>query len=119
MQGYETVLIMDPNVTEEDQNTLLEKFRGIVQGQGGKVVQHAKWGRRKLAYEVSKREYGLYHLLYLDHTPAALKALENQFRFEEHVIKWMSVAVEDVEAEHAAFDKLRTQGSLSQTLSER
>jgi small subunit ribosomal protein S6 len=119
MQGYESIVILDPNLTEEQQTGLLDKFKGIVEGQGGKIVQHAKWGRRKLAYEVKKRDYGLYHLFYLDHTPPAVKALEHQYRFEENVLKWMSVAVEDVEGEHAAFEKLRTGGSAAQTLSER
>lgn len=119
MQGYESIVILDPNLTEEQQNALLDKFKGIVTGQGGKVIQHAKWGRRKLAYEVKKRDYGHYHLFYLDHTPAALKALEHQYRFEEGVLKWMSVKVDDVKAEHAAFEKLCTQGSAAQTLSER
>lgn len=119
MQGYESIVILDPNLTEEQQTVLLDKLKGIIEGQGGKIVQHAKWGRRKLAYEVKKKDYGLYHLFYLDRTPPALKALEGQLRFEETVLKWMSVAVEDVEAEHAAFEKLRTGGSAAQTLSER
>ena len=119
MQGYEAVFILDPNATEEVQNGLLDKFKAIVEGQGGKIVQHAKWGRRKLAYEVKKRSHGIYHLYYISHAPQAIKALESQFRLEEGVLKWLSVAVEDMEAEHAAFEKLRTHGSLSQTLSER
>jgi small subunit ribosomal protein S6 len=119
MQGYESIVILDPNLTEEQQTQLLDKFKGIVEGQGGKVVQQARWGRRRLAYEVKKRDYGIYHLFYLDHAPKALKALEHQFRFEENVLKWISVKVEDVESEHAAFEKLRTQGSAAQSLSER
>jgi len=119
MQGYESIFILDPNATDEAQTSLLDKFKGIIEGQGGRIVQHAKWGRRKLAYEVKKRSHGIYHLFYIDHAPKAVKALESQLRLEENVLKWMSVAVEDVEAEHAAFEKLRTQGSLSQTLTER
>jgi small subunit ribosomal protein S6 len=119
MQGYESIFILDPNAPDEIQTGLLDKFKAIVEGQGGKLVQHAKWGRRKLAYEVKKRSHGIYHLYYISHAPQAVKALESQFRLEENVLKWLSVAVEDVEAEHAAFEKLRTQGSLSQTLTER
>jgi small subunit ribosomal protein S6 len=119
MLGYEAVFILDPNAPDEVQTGLLDKFKAIVEGQGGKIVQHAKWGRRKLAYEVKKRTHGIYHLFYISHAPKAVKALESQFRIEENVLKWLSVAVEDVEGEHAAFEKLRTQGSLSQTLTER
>jgi len=119
MQGYEAIFILDPNTTDEVQTGMLDKFKSIIEGQGGKIVQHAKWGRRKLAYEMKKRSHGIYHLFYISHAPKAVKALESQFRIEENVLKWLSVAVEDVEAEHMAFEKLRTQGSLSQTLTER
>ena len=119
MQGYESIFILDPNTPDEAQTALVDKFRGLVQAQGGQVVQHVKWGRRKLAYPVKKRDFGVYHLFYVNHAPAAVKALESQFRYEEHVLKWLSVAVPDVEAEHANFEKLRTQGSLAKTLTER
>jgi small subunit ribosomal protein S6 len=82
------------------------------------VVHHTVWGRRKLAYEVNKREYGIYHLLYLDKSPQALRAMENSFRIDESVIKWMSVAVDDVDKELQAFQKLMSDGSIAQTLTE-
>jgi small subunit ribosomal protein S6 len=119
MQGYESIFIVDPNVTEEQLTGLLDKFRGLVEHQGGKVVQHAFWGRRKLAYNVKKRDYGLYHVFYLDRSPNALKVLEHQFQIEDNVLKWLSVAVDDVEAEHIALEKLKSHGSAAQTLSER
>jgi small subunit ribosomal protein S6 len=81
-------------------------------------VHHTAWGRRKLAYEVKKREYGFYHLLYLDRTPDALRALENSFRIDDTILKWMSVAVDDVNKEMADFDKLRSEGSIAQTLTD-
>jgi len=54
----------------------------------------------------------------MDKTPDALRALENTFRIDDSVIKWMSVSVEDVEKEFTDFEKLKTEGSVSRTLSE-
>lgn len=118
MQGYEAIFILDPETGEEDQTSLIDKYKSLVDSSGGKVVHHTTWGRRKLAYEVKKREYGLYHLFYMDRTPDALRALENTFRIDENVIKWMSVSVEDLEKEHTDFERLKTEGSLAQKLSE-
>ena len=118
MQGYESILIFDPETTDEAQQQLIEKYKGLIGSAGGQVRHHVVWGRRKLAYEVKKREFGIYHLLYLDHAPDALRALENSFRIDDNVLKWMSVAVDDVDQELQAFEKLRTEGSLAQTLSE-
>ncbi|HKI99918.1 MAG TPA: 30S ribosomal protein S6 [bacterium] len=118
MQGYESVLVLDPETSDEAQNELIEKYKSLVGTNGGQVLHHAVWGRRKLAYEVEKRQYGIYHLLYLDKTPQALKAMETSFRIDDAVIKWLSVAVEDVSKEFEAFEKLKTEGSIAQTLTE-
>jgi small subunit ribosomal protein S6 len=118
MQGYESVLIFDPETSDEAQKDLIEKYKSLVGSNGGQVLHHTVWGRRKLAYEVEKRQYGVYHVLHLDKTPAALRALENSFRIDDPVIKWMSVFVEDVSKEFEAFEKLRRDGSIAQTLTE-
>jgi small subunit ribosomal protein S6 len=119
MQGYESVIILDPNVTEEDQQGLLVRLKETVAGEGGSVVHEVPWGRRKLAYPVKKRDYGIYHLLYLDHSPNALTALERVLRYDDKVIKWMTVSVEDVDGEFGKFEKLKVDGSFAQNLSDR
>jgi small subunit ribosomal protein S6 len=118
MQGYESILILDPEASDEAQKETIEKYKSLIGTNGGQVVHHAVWGRRKLAYEVKKRQYGVYHLLYLDRSPQALRALENSCRIDDSIIKWMSVAVEDVNKEFEAFEKLKSDGSIAQTLTE-
>ena len=118
MQGYESIFILDPETVEEDQNGLIEKFKELIGANGGAVVHHTTWGRRKLAYEVKKHQFGIYHLFYLDKTPDALRALENTFRIDDSVIKWMSVSVEDVDKEFSDFEKLKSEGSIAKSLGE-
>ena len=119
MQGYESIIILDPGLTEENQAALLTKAKDIFKGQGGSVVHETQWGRRKLAYPVKKMDYGHFYLLYLDHTPEALKALENTLRLDEGVLKWQTVSVESVDEEFTKFEHLKTEGSMAQTLSDR
>ena len=118
IQGYETIFILHPETGEEDQDGLIEKFKKLIGANGGEVLHHTTWGRRKLAYEVKKNKFGFYHLFYMDKTPDALRALENSFRIDDSVIKWMSVSVEDVEKEFADFEKLKSEGSAAKSLSE-
>ena len=72
-----------------------------------------------MAYKVRKREFGIYHFLYTDRAPAAVQQVESQFRYNEDVIKWLTMAVEDVDAEVTAFQKLRDEGSLAKQISDR
>ena len=118
MQGYESVVILDPETSDEAQKEVIEKYKSLVGSNGGQVLHHTVWGRRRLAYDVKKKQYGIYHLLYLDHTPQALKAMEASFRIDDSVLKWMSVAVDDVTKELESFEKLRSEGSIAQTLTE-
>ena len=119
MNGYEIVFIMDPNVGEEGQKDIVDKAKSAIAENGGKVVHEVDWGRRKLAYRIKKREYGNYHMFYMDRAPAAVKQVESQFRYNEDVIKWLTLAVDDVDAEFTAFEQLRTDGSLARQISDR
>ena len=119
MKGYEIIFIVDPNIGEEGQQALLDKTKEIYAGAGGSVIHDANWGRRKLAYRVKKLEYGIYFLLYVDRVADALKDLENQFRFNPDIIKWQTVAIDDVDQEHAAFQQLKSEGTLAQKISDR
>ncbi len=119
MKGYEIIFIVDPNVGEEGQQELLDKTKEVYTGAGGAVVHDASWGRRKLAYPVNKLEYGIYFLLYVDRVADALKELENQFRFNAEIIKWQTVAIDDVDQEHSAFQQLKNEGTLAQKISDR
>lgn len=119
MKGYELIFILDPNTGDEAKTAVMDRVKSIVSSNGGNIVHEMSWGRRKLAYRVKKREFGIYQVLYTDHAPAAVKEVETQFRFSEDVIKWQTVAVEDVNAEIAAFDKLRNEGSLAKQIGDR
>lgn len=119
MKGYEIIYILDPNTGEEARTQMLERVKSIVSTHGGQVLHDTSWGRRKLAYRMKKRDYGVYQVLYTDHAPAAVKEVETQFRFAESIIKWQSVAVADVEQEFTAFEKLRSEGSLAKQIGDR
>lgn len=119
MKGYEIIFIVDPNIGEEGQQALLDKTKEVYAGAGGSVIHEVNWGRRKLAYRVKKLDYGIYFLLYVDRVAGALKDLENQFRFNPDIIKWQTVAIDDVDQEHAAFQQLKSEGTLAQKISDR
>lgn len=110
-EGYESIFILDPGISEQDQADLVVKLRTLVEQQGGEVLRHVVWGRRRLAYVVKKHAYGIYHVFYLNLIPQALHELEQHFRLNERVIKWLSVRVKDVSHEHAEFIRLLNEGS--------
>ncbi len=110
-KGYESIFIVNPDLGEQEQADLVTKLTQVVTKEAGKVLHHVVWGKRKLAYPVKKHLQGIYHVFYLDHSHGALRALENAFRLNDPVLKWMSVLTEDVEEAFGEFEKLRQKDS--------
>jgi len=45
------------------------------------------WGRRRLAYEIKKKAEGIYAVIDLRATPAAVAELDRQLRLNESVLR--------------------------------
>lgn len=118
MREYETTLIVQPEISDEGREALVQKLDTLVAGQGGVRLALDDVGKRKLAYEINKFQKGHYLTLqYLDKAKgAAVKELERQLRIEESVLRFLTVMVNpeviDVEArkvEAAEQERVRKQ----------
>ena len=70
MRKYETIFILHPSLDEEAVKAAEEKFKGVIENGGGVVENVDFWGKRKLAYEISKVNEGYYKMCIRDrHIP--------------------------------------------------
>ena len=60
---YEAFYIVKPDITEADVQKIADRFKGIVENQGGTVERAGKWDKRKLAYEINGFKEGTYVLM--------------------------------------------------------
>ena len=95
MRKYETIFILDPDLEEEQAQSLIEKVKGIITQGNGEILKVEDWGKRKLAYEVKKKPKGHYILIHFLGSPALLSELERNFRVMDAVIKFQSVRLEE------------------------
>ena len=72
MTEYEILLMLDPELPEERQTTIVGRIRELVEKGGGSWDGQDTWGRRHLAYEIDKKTEGAYHLLHLTCEPETL-----------------------------------------------
>ena len=91
MRKYETIFILDPDLEEEQSQSLIEKVKGIITQTNGEILKVEDWGKRKLAYEVKKKSKGHYILIHFSGSPTLLSELERNFRVMDAVIKYQSV----------------------------
>jgi small subunit ribosomal protein S6 len=100
MRRYETIIIIDPDLSEEDRSPLFERFEGLIPQLEGMAVEFDEWGVRKLAYEVKKKTRGYYLRLDYCGTGALVDEIERFCRIDDRVLKYMTVLLDkDVDLE--------------------
>jgi small subunit ribosomal protein S6 len=87
MRHYEVVVILDPELEERTVAPSLEAFLNVVKSDGGTVGKVDVWGRRRLAYEINKKGDGIYALLDITCSPAAVAELDRQLSLNESVLR--------------------------------
>ena len=95
MRKYETIFILDPMLEEEQAQAALDKVKGIITQASGEILKVEDWGKRKLAYEIKKKDKGHYILIHFVGSPALLSELERNFRVMDAVIKYQSVRMDE------------------------
>jgi small subunit ribosomal protein S6 len=63
VHDYEIMLLLDPELAEEQANAIIQRIRDSVDGASGTWDGHEPWGRRRLAYEIDHKGEAVYHLL--------------------------------------------------------
>ncbi|MCP4692551.1 MAG: 30S ribosomal protein S6, partial [Desulfobacterales bacterium] len=96
MRRYETIVIIDPDLSEEDRKTLLGRIATLISDQDGFLVLEDDWGSRKLAYEIKKRVRGYYVRLDYCGTGALVREMERLFRIDDRILKYMTVQLEEL-----------------------
>ena len=91
MRHYEIVLLIHPDQSEQVP-AMLERYKGIVTAGGGKVHRVEDWGRRQMAYMIQKLAKAHYLCINIECGPAVLAELETGFRFNDAVLRHLTVS---------------------------
>ena len=93
LREYETIFLVRPDLAEDLVDKIVERMRGIVHRDGGKVIKVENWGKKKAAYEVKKNLRAVYlRFLYLGSTRMVAE-FERNLRMTDDVLKYQSVKI--------------------------
>ena len=87
MRHYEIMVILDASLEERTVGPSLDTYLNVIRTAGGSVEKLDVWGRRRLAYEIAKKTEGIYAVIDLHATPAAVAELDRQLRLNESVLR--------------------------------
>jgi small subunit ribosomal protein S6 len=95
MSSYELVLIISPEVVDEEMPDFMTKLSELVNKVGGSVDEVNQWGRRKLAYPIKRSIEGNYVLTKVRMEPALTKELEANLRLSGKILRHLLVRSAD------------------------
>ncbi|RZU98947.1 30S ribosomal protein S6 [Spiribacter vilamensis] len=91
MRHYEIVFLVHPDQSDQVP-AMIERYRGLIEGNGGSIHRLEDWGRRQLAYPINKLIKAHYVLMNVECEPSDIEELESMFRFNDAVIRNMVLA---------------------------
>ena len=95
MRDYELVLVISPEIPEEDVPSAIEKVSQFITGRGGAVAEVNRWGRRKLAYPIQRPMEGHNVVTQFRLDPNQVAGLEASLGLAEEVIRHLVVRTDE------------------------
>ena len=106
MRRYETFVIIDPDISQEQREPVLERVKELITQQDGFLVYEDFWGDRKLAYEIKKKARGFYVRFDYCGLAPLVNEIERYFRIDDRALKYMTVVLDkDVDLEKVKEEK--------------
>lgn len=94
VQIYESIFIINPNLTDEETAGVNKKMQDVVAKQGGEMIKVEDWGKKRLTYEIKKQKRGHYVFFQFKSAPPVVKELERTYKLTDSVIKFMTIRLE-------------------------
>ncbi|MED7789396.1 30S ribosomal protein S6 [Francisella sp. 19X1-34] len=91
MKHYEIVLMIHPDQSDQLE-TMLGKYRGIIEEKGGKIHRFEDWGRRQLAYPIEKLHKAHYVLFNVECATESLEKLQESLKYNDAVLRRLIIS---------------------------
>ena len=114
MRRYEAIIIMDPDLSAEEREPVLQRVTDVVNQGDGYLALTDEWGARKLAYELKKKDRGYYIRFDFCGTGALVNEMERFFRIDDRVLKYMTVLLDKT----ADLEKIKEEMAAAQSKAE-
>lgn len=88
---YETTFVIDSLQKSEDMRNLVTKIESFIKNNGGEIAQVEDWGKRRLAHEINRKQYGNYYQVHFDGPSNLPELLEREYRLEEAILRFLTI----------------------------
>jgi small subunit ribosomal protein S6 len=106
MRHYEICFLVHPDQSEQVP-AMLERYRALIEGNNGAIHRLEDWGRRQLAFPIAKLHKAHYILMNIECDGATLAELEGIFRFNDAVLRHLTVSRQEAVVEQSLMMKAK------------
>lgn len=90
MAIYESIVILDSLIPPKEIDTAMERFSSLITENNGKVRQVEKWGKKRLAFEIQKKQYGFYASIEFEGEGNIPVVLESEYNYNDNVLRYLT-----------------------------
>lgn len=114
MRHYEVVFLVHPDQSEQVPG-MIDRYRNMIESNGGKIHRLEDWGRRQLAYPINKIYKAHYVLMNIECGQNVRDELESAFRFNDAVIRNLIMKRDEAITELSVLAKEKAEEAESKT----
>lgn len=94
MRHYETTFVIDSLLKAEEIDAIIGKYERFITTNGGEILRIDRWGKRRLAFEIKKRQYGFYVYVRFMGPSNIPKLIEREYRLNENVLRYLTLVLD-------------------------
>jgi small subunit ribosomal protein S6 len=91
---YETTFIVNAGLDDPQIDAIIEKVKEVITKHGGEIMELAKWGRKRFAYPIKKKNNGFYVLCEFTSPSDIVSKLERHFQLDENILRFLIIALD-------------------------
>ncbi len=97
MRKYETIFVLDSALDNETIEKEIEKVSGIISNLGGQILKLEKWGIKRFAYPIARKQQGYYSYILFEGSTKTPIELEKSYKLNESCVRYLTVVYEGKE----------------------
>jgi small subunit ribosomal protein S6 len=95
MRRYELMLLLRPDLEDDKLQAAVEKVTRAIVNAGGSLSKVSPWGKRRLAYDISRHREASYFLIHFDIEPSQVREIERGMLISEEILRHLVTVLED------------------------
>ncbi|MBI1805145.1 MAG: 30S ribosomal protein S6 [Ignavibacteriae bacterium] len=94
-QPYETTFIINASLEDTQIDALINHIQEVITRNGGEITAFNRWGRKRLAYTIKKKNNGFYANIEFDAPGLVVEQLERIYSLDENILRFLTIRLDE------------------------